>query len=329
MSRVEALIRQLELLCRLENTPQGICPVAEEEHDSAAYKRLRRDLEVLEGAYIPLHREQREGREWVWLDEGYRRHKLAPLSDLEVLGLRWVAGSNKAPVPGLEEALRGTLQKLDAALAPQTRAFAKALDDAFVSDRFGRPRAADPELLRRLGQACGEQRVVELTYRDAKGRVTERDVEPYNIWSHRGAAYLVGWCRLRHSLRTFSVGRIRRAELSDERFEPRDGYTFDRFVEQRFRIMDEGQPERVRIRFACEASLYIAERTWHPSQTIEDDEGGAVVLAMTVDGLIEVASWVLSFGPRAQVLEPPRLIEMVRGQLEGALVAYRGEGGEK
>lgn len=332
MSRTDALARQLELLARLEHTPQGISPAAEHRPGSAAYKRLRRDLDVLEQAHIPLLREIRDGREWCWLAEGYRRHKLAPLSDLEVLALRWVAKSAELPVPELERAVDGVLRKLDAALKPQTRDFARALDEAFVGDRFGRPLAADPELLRSCGQACGEQRALRIAYRAASGARSERTVEPYNIWIHRGAAYLVGWCRLREDLRTFSVARIQRVEPTDERFEPRGGYTFERFVERRFRIIDEGRPETVRIQFGCEASLYIAERTWHPTQTVEEAEGGGVVLEMTVDGLVEVASWVMSFGPRARVLGPPRLIELVRGQMERALSVYgaagQGGGGE-
>ncbi len=322
MSRAEALVRQLELLARLEHTPQGICPAAEEPSGSAAYKRLRRDLDVLEDAHIPLLREPRDGREWVWLAEGYRRHKVAPLSDLEVLALRWVAKSAEIPVLELEVALCGVLRKLDAALKPQTRDFAQALDEAFVGDRFGRPLAAAPDLVRLCGQGCGEQRALRISYRAAKGERTERTVEPYNVWIHRGAAYLVGWCQLRKALRTFSVARIQAAELTDERFEPRDGYTFDRFVEQRFRIMDEGRLETVRIRFECDAALYIRERTWHPTQKLEDAEDGGVALEMTVDGLVEVASWVLSFGPRAQALSPPRLVKLVRGQMERALSVY-------
>jgi predicted DNA-binding transcriptional regulator YafY len=43
---------------------------------------------------------------------------------------------------------------------------------------------------------------------------------------------------------------------------------------------------------------------------------------MTVGNLTPVVSWVLEWGKRARVIEPPELAERVREELEGALELY-------
>jgi hypothetical protein len=43
---------------------------------------------------------------------------------------------------------------------------------------------------------------------------------------------------------------------------------------------------------------------------------------MTVGNLNQVASWVLEWGARARVVEPPELVERVRSELRGALGGY-------
>jgi predicted DNA-binding transcriptional regulator YafY len=43
---------------------------------------------------------------------------------------------------------------------------------------------------------------------------------------------------------------------------------------------------------------------------------------MTVGNLTPVVSWVLEWGKRARVVEPPELAERVREELEGALAQY-------
>ncbi|HEX6764840.1 MAG TPA: WYL domain-containing protein, partial [Polyangiaceae bacterium] len=49
---------------------------------------------------------------------------------------------------------------------------------------------------------------------------------------------------------------------------------------------------------------------------------GGLRLTMTVGNLTPVVSWVLEWGKRARVIEPPELAERVRDELEQALAHY-------
>jgi len=48
-------------------------------------------------------------------------------------------------------------------------------------------------------------------------------------------------------------------------------------------------------------------------------------ITFRVAGLDEIKRWILSFGPEAQVLEPARLKQMVRADLQKSLAQYSAQ----
>jgi predicted DNA-binding transcriptional regulator YafY len=62
-----------------------------------------------------------------------------------------------------------------------------------------------------LEEALIDQVTVNLTYTDAQGRSTRREVEPMIFALTRGRWLLVAWCRLRDDIRWFDLSRIRDA----------------------------------------------------------------------------------------------------------------------
>ena len=80
--------------------------------------------------------------------------------------------------------------------------------------------------------------------------------------------------------------------------------------------------QRIRIRFSKDVAYLVKERQWHPTQMITLNKNGDVTLTMQTGGLDEMASWILSWGPNAQVLAPPALIESVTNQLTAASKHY-------
>ena len=79
---------------------------------------------------------------------------------------------------------------------------------------------------------------------------------------------------------------------------------------------------RMRIHFDSFAARLVSERQWHPSQKIERLADGTIDLAMDVGPGDELASWVLSFGADAEVLEPAPLRAQVTRALDGARARY-------
>lgn len=51
----------------------------------------------------------------------------------------------------------------------------------------------------------------------------------------------------------------------------------------------------------------MIETTWHPSQTVEIQDDGSVIIALKVRNDINFRSWVLRWGNDVEVLKPETL----------------------
>ena len=76
---------------------------------------------------------------------------------------------------------------------------------------------------------------------------------------------------------------------------------------------------RVRLRFSVGASRYVAERTWHPTQTLAPLLTGELDLALRVPICPELKRWILGYGREAEVLAPKSLRSEIRREWLAAL----------
>jgi proteasome accessory factor C len=84
--------------------------------------------------------------------------------------------------------------------------------------------AGEPEALTELRSAAVDHRVVHIVYRSlSREEETQRDIEPWAVFTTLGNWYVQGHCRLVAAERVFRVDRIRRLELLEERFQPPRG----------------------------------------------------------------------------------------------------------
>jgi predicted DNA-binding transcriptional regulator YafY len=83
-----------------------------------------------------------------------------------------------------------------------------------------------------------------------------------------------------------------------------------------------GKSYDVEILFTKEAALTVTEGTWHHTQKVRKNKDGSVTLTFTVDGLNEIVRWVLGWGSRAKVIQPPELRDLVIQQLKETTESY-------
>ena len=77
--------------------------------------------------------------------------------------------------------------------------------------------------------------------------------------------------------------------------------------------MDRTAPVEIVIRFDPSVTQRVHETRWHHSQVEELEDDGSLLWRARVAGVLEIRSWILSWGPDAEVLEPPEL-EQLYGQ---------------
>jgi Predicted transcriptional regulator len=119
----------------------------------------------------------------------------------------------------------------------------------------------------------------------------------------------------------FAVERIASSELLDEPFSVPKDLRLEEVYGDLFGLIDE-PAQMVRIQFSPDVAYLVKERRWHPSQKNEIQKDGSVIVSFTAGGMDELASWILSWGQEARVLEPQALVEAVKAHLTRALDRY-------
>jgi predicted DNA-binding transcriptional regulator YafY len=178
------------------------------------------------------------------------------------------------------------------------------------------------EQLRLLREALLYQYRVTLHYRTGgQKKPTIYHLDPYTLIHFKGGLYLMGYAHNRKGIRTFAVERIDRVEVERERFEIPAGFTPEEQLQSAFGIVGESVMEVV-VRFSPAVAHTVRDRIWHPGQTVVEEDDGSVRLAFTAGGVMEIVSWLLSYGCHAEVLAPPELRSEVARVVAGLTALY-------
>lgn len=180
------------------------------------------------------------------------------------------------------------------------------------------------EILFSLSRAVAGRRLCRIRYA-TPWQEAARDhlVAPFALVAHADALYLRcrpcwpdGEQRPDRATILLAVHRMEGVEVIDRRYrgarksEPAPG----------FGLMLR-EPSRIEVRFTGWARAHVAERVWSPDQEIFEEED-ATVLRFTARSHPEAVTWILGFGPCAEVLSPAEVREEVRERLAEALAHY-------
>lgn len=176
------------------------------------------------------------------------------------------------------------------------------------------------DTLRPVQQALVGRRVLRLVYR-ARSRTedTVRAVEPMGTVFGGNAWYLVAWCRLRGEVRHFRLDRIRKLELTAERFVPREDFDLQRHLAA---IESESPKIEVLLRVAPAALDRVRAESCTGVLGETPGEHGVEVRLLTYS-LEWCARWVLSFGGEVGALAPASLRAQVRALAQAAALGHR------
>jgi len=137
--------------------------------------------------------------------------------------------------------------------------------------------------------------------------------------------YLIAMSHTHGKYRTFKIDRITDVEDTGDHYEPDNEFSLDKYFGKAWRMIPEGQIYDIRLRFMPFVATSVEEVQWHATQETMMQKDGSLLFHASVDGLQEIAPWVLSYGEHVQVLDPPelreRLVEKARGILAQAEAA--------
>jgi predicted DNA-binding transcriptional regulator YafY len=286
------------------------CTVDELAEECQVHRRtIHRDLRAVAEAGYPLVRDlTEEGRSLYRFMTRFKQIPPITFSLEELLTLYFCRGQ-LAFLQGtpFQEDLDAIFGRIRSSLPPRSVAHLERLAEA-AAPRFQglRDYAGQGEVLRGLRQALLYQYRCVIEYAPARRRAESYDFDPYTLLFYKDALYLGGFAHNRQALRLFLVDRIQSVEVGRERFEVPENFSPTQLTGNAFGLIDDA-PLPVRVRFGPAVAHLIRERRWHPTQTLQEESDGALTLAFAAGGEKELLSWLYSYLPHVQVLEPPEL----------------------
>jgi predicted DNA-binding transcriptional regulator YafY len=180
--------------------------------------------------------------------------------------------------------------------------------------------ALNHEICGKLTLAILQEQVVEIRYRKLEEDHTFlRRVFPQKLICRDCCWYLIAWDLKSEEQKTYTLPRISRVSVQPrpKRFVVPE---FDDRYQHAFGIWTPYEPDGTLYDICVELTGYWAriakERQWHPSQKLEELAPDQVRVHFQLSELVEVKSWVLTFGGAATVIAPDELRDLVREELE-------------
>lgn len=206
-----------------------------------------------------------------------------------------------------EKPLTNALNKLAANLPDTITANLTELSDS-ISFRHGSHTEVDEDLLQTFTKAAIERRELSFTYKKLGAKEGEsRTIRPYHLTNFLGKWYVLGWDNARQAIRTFLLIRAKNPVLSNIRFTIPKTFSAEDYLGSSFGIYSPEGDHKIAIKFENPISEYIAENTWHSSQSVDYHDDGTITIRFKLGNLQEVESWILSWGENATALDPKAL----------------------
>ncbi len=166
-----------------------------------------------------------------------------------------------------------------------------------------------------IQDAIGDRRLIRFRYYAPSGE-SEQTVEPYYLVFRWSSWYLWAWCLKRKDFRLFKLNRMDGVQITEKNFKCRDATVPDLSNEKIF-------PGGIKVK-----ALFEADQKWRlieefgTSCFTENDDGRLLFTADYTD-MENLITWILTFGDKAEVIEPEEVREKVRTTIEAMIKNYR------
>jgi proteasome accessory factor BC len=169
-------------------------------------------------------------------------------------------------------------------------------------------RSDDSGVAREISRGITEHRLIELDYyKENEDEFSQRRVEPYALVNGREGWYVASFDPERDDVRHFRLDRIRRAEVTEERFEPRPEVDPAAEVEGWMRTGEVQASRTARLWVSPERARWARESR----RVVEECADGSVVVELSFAGVRWLVREVLKEAGDAAVLHPEDAREAV------------------
>lgn len=284
--KIDRLIGILSVLLQQEKVT---APYLAEKFE-VSRRTINRDIEVLCKAGIPIATAQGVNG-GISIMEGFAIDRtLLTSSDMQAVlaGLRSldsVSGTNR---------YGQLMEKLSAGASDMVAGGQHLLID--LSSWYKDTLAPKIELIQ---TAIEQGEELEFLYCSPNGEKSRR-IEPYYLVFQWSNWYVFGWCTEREDFRLFKLNRMEGLRFAGRCFQKRKAPLPDLRTEKIF-----PPAMRVKARFTPECKWRLLEEFGRESFTVQED--GSLLFSFDFTGRENLLCWILTFGEKAELLEPKQL----------------------
>lgn len=217
----------------------------------------------------------------------------------------------------LKSAMRSTTLNR---LAPDLEALVRA---ETIAVQAGPRPSADETVLAEIRQAVLAGQPLGFIYSRPGAEARRRSVAPCGVMFGR-ANYLVAADRESGRIQTFRLDRMSGVRAEPGSASPPADFDLSVFASQSFGIYQD-EIEDVVLRVSPDGATEARAWRWHPTQAIEDEPGGGVIVRFRASGMRELAWHLFTWGDQVTIVAPPRLRAVMKGELEAAARALIAE----
>ncbi len=277
-------------------------------------RTIHRDMEALGTAGIPVIAERGINGGWSLL-EAYRTN-LTGLNEAEIQALFLTQPNRLLTDLGLHKAADAAIIKLLAALPSISRRDAEYVHQRIHIDPASwHPTEENISSLSILQQAVLQERKLLFTYqRDGNNASStfERKVDPLGLVAKGSTWYLIA--AIENDIRSYRVSRIQTAQVLDEPCQrPQDFDLADYWAQSSTRFVANLPRYLVTVCIAPDLleHIYHAGRYAKIESADPPDANGWMRLRLQFEQEEAACGYLLSFGPRVEIIEPLELREKV------------------
>ena len=300
--KIDRLIGILSVLLQEEKIT---APELAERFD-VSRRTINRDVEDLCKAGIPIRTAQGTGG-GICIMDGYRMDRTILTSrDMQMIlaGLRSLDSVSGSSYYGqLMEKIRAGSSE-----------FIAGRDSILIDLSSWYKRSLAPKI-EEIQSAIENRHLLGFQYYAPSGE-SSRTIEPYYLVFQWSSWYVWGWCTSRKDYRLFKLNRMDRVAETEKEFACRNAPMPDLSNEKIF-------PGGIKVK-----ALFSPDMKWRlveefgPDCITEADDGRLLFTADHTD-MENLVTWLMTFGAKAEVLEPEEARDIIRRNAEETLRIYR------
>ena len=301
--KIDRMIGILSILLQEEKTT---APELAERFE-VSKRTINRDIEALCKAGIPIHTAQGTGG-GISIMDGYRMDRTILTSkDMQMIlaGLRSLDSVSGSSYYGqlMEKIQAGSSEFITGR-------------DSILIDLSSWYRDSLAPKIETIQDAIGDRHLIKFQYYAPTGE-GDRTIEPYYLVFRWSSWYLWGWCTDHRDYRMFELNRMDKVEETDKEFICRQNAPVpDLSTEKIF-------PGGIKVK-----ALFTRDVKWRlveefgPHCFTEADDGRLLFTADYTD-MENLVTWLMTFGAKAEVLEPAEARNIIRRNAEETLQIYK------